>query len=113
MDIALIVVAFAFGFVATRARLPALVGYLAAGFVLYSIGFETNQAIETVSRVGVYLLLFSIGLKLRVSFLARPEVWGTATIGVAVMDPSWQVSCWRLERSAFRWFQVSILGVRR
>ncbi|MEE8376179.1 MAG: cation:proton antiporter family protein [Acidimicrobiia bacterium] len=84
MDIALVVVAFGFGFAASRARLPALVGYLAAGFALAAVGFETTPTIETLSELGVYLLLFGIGLKLKVGFLARPEVWGTATIGVLV-----------------------------
>jgi len=84
MDIALVVVAFGFGFAASRARLPVLVGYLVAGFVLAAVGFETTATIETLSELGVYLLLFGIGLKMKVGFLARPEVWGTATIGVIV-----------------------------
>ncbi|MEE8407157.1 MAG: cation:proton antiporter [Acidimicrobiia bacterium] len=58
-------VAFGFGFAASRARLPALVGYLAAGFALAAVGFETTATIETLSELGVYLLLFGIGLELR------------------------------------------------
>ncbi len=85
MDLVLVVVAFTFGFAASRARLPALVGYLAAGFALHAMGFENTEAIETISELGVYLLLFGIGLKLKIGFLARPEVWGTASIEVAVV----------------------------
>lgn len=85
MDVALILVAFALGLAASMARLPALVGYLVAGFVLFSFGFETTELIETVSDLGVYLLLFGIGLKLRIRFIARPEVWGSATISAGVM----------------------------
>lgn len=84
MDLILLVVAFGLGFAATRIRLPALVGYLAAGFVLHAVGFETTEAIETISGLGVQLLLFGIGLKLRIRTLARPEVWGTTTIHLAV-----------------------------
>jgi len=84
MDLALVVVAFSFGFVASQARLPALVGYLVAGFVLHGVGFESTAAIGTMSELGVYLLLFGIGLKLKIGFLARPEVWGAATLEVAV-----------------------------
>lgn len=85
MDLVLLVVAFVFGFVASRARLPALVGYLAAGFALYAMGFEVTPAIETVSEIGVYLLLFGIGLKLKIHLLARPQVWGTATVGIVAV----------------------------
>lgn len=85
MDLVLVVVAFTFGFAASRARLPALVGYLAAGFALHAMGFENTEAIEIISELGVYLLLFGIGLKLKIGFLARPEVWGTASIEVAVV----------------------------
>lgn len=84
MDLALLVVAFGFGFAATRMRLPALVGYLGAGFVLHAAGFETTEAIETISKLGVLLLLFGIGLKLKLGTLARPEVWGTASFHVVV-----------------------------
>ncbi len=80
----MLLVAFVFGFAATRVHLPALVGYLVAGFVLYAFGFETSETIEVIAELGVYLLLFGIGLKLKVGFLARREVWGTATVEVAV-----------------------------
>lgn len=83
MDLILLVVAFGFGFAATRARLPALVGYLVAGFVLHAGGFESTEVIEAISGLGVQLLLFGIGLKLKIGTLARPEVWGTATIHIA------------------------------
>lgn len=86
MDIVLIVVAFAFGLLAARVHLPPLVGYLVAGFVLHAFGFAPTTAIETLSDVGVYLLLFGIGLKLKVGFLARPAVWGTATIQMIVFS---------------------------
>ena len=84
MDLALLVVAFGFGFAATRMRLPALVGYLGAGFVLHAAGFQTTEAIETVSKLGVLLLLFGVGLKLKLGTLVRPEVWGTASFQVVV-----------------------------
>ena len=80
MDLALIVVAYAFGLIAARVGLPPLVGYLVAGFVLHASGFEPTTGIETLAQIGVYLLLFGIGLKLKIRFLARPAVWGTATI---------------------------------
>ena len=83
MDLALVLVAFAFGFGASTIRLPPLVGYLAAGFVLHAFDYESTEGIETIADAGVLLLLFGIGLKLRLTTLARPVVWGGATLHAA------------------------------
>ena len=85
MDLAPILAAFALGFGAARIGLPPLVGYLAAGFLLHAGGYETNTAIETISDMGVLLLLFGIGLKLRLRTLARPEVWAVAGVHMVAM----------------------------
>lgn len=78
MEVPLLITAFGFGFAARAVGLPPLVGYLVAGFVLHAFGFETTEAIDTIAEIGVLLLLFGIGLKLRLRTLARPEVWATA-----------------------------------
>ena len=83
MDLTLLVVAFAFGFVANLVRLPPMVGYLASGFVLHAFGYESTEAIDVVADTGVLLLLFGIGLKLRLRTLARPVVWAGATAHMA------------------------------
>ena len=75
-----IAVAFAFGFLATQVRLPALVGFLIAGFVLNALGAEGGAFLNEMADLGVTLLLFSIGLKLRIGQLIRPEVLGVATL---------------------------------
>ncbi len=75
MDAILIAIAFLFGFAAQMLRLPPLVGFLAAGFVLQAMGKEGGEALSTISDLGVTLLLFSIGLKLRLKNLMRPEIW--------------------------------------
>jgi predicted Kef-type K+ transport protein len=67
------------GLAARAIGLPPLVGYLAAGFVLHAFGYESTEAIEAISEIGILLLLFGIGLKLELRTLARPQVWGTAT----------------------------------
>ena len=77
MAFEMILVAFGFGFVATRAGLPPLVGYLAAGFVLHEMGHTTSDGLEAIADLGVLLLLFGIGLKLRAVTLAKPVVWAT------------------------------------
>ncbi len=79
-----ILLAFGAGFVAARFGLPPLVGYLAAGFVLHGLGQESTEAVEAIADLGVLLLLFSIGLKLRPSTLARPEVFAVAISHLAL-----------------------------
>lgn len=81
MDLVVVVAAVAFGFASAQVRLPPFVGYLAAGFALHALGFESTPVIEEIADVGLLLLLFGIGLKLRLRSLAQPTVWGTALAG--------------------------------
>ncbi|MDH5602217.1 MAG: cation:proton antiporter [Gammaproteobacteria bacterium] len=66
--------AFALGLAVRLIGLPPLVGYLAAGFLLSYFGHETNPVLKEVSHAGVLLLLFSVGLKLRLQSLISIEV---------------------------------------
>jgi predicted Kef-type K+ transport protein len=72
-----IVGAFALGLAARRAGLPPLVGFLCAGFLLSACGVESTPLLEELAHAGVLLLLFAVGLKLRIQNLLRAEVWGT------------------------------------
>ncbi|MBD1575871.1 MULTISPECIES: cation:proton antiporter family protein [Vibrio] len=80
MDIVLIVTAFVAGFIALRVNLPPLVGFLIAGFVLQYYGIQTSSTLDTLSNLGVTLLLFTIGLKLDVKVLLNKEVWASASV---------------------------------
>lgn len=80
MDFVLLAVAFVCGLLSQQFRLPPLVGFLVAGFVLQLMGKEGGETIAAVSDLGVTLLLFSIGLKLRVRNLLRPEIWAGTTL---------------------------------
>ena len=84
MDPISIAIAFALGFAVKQIGLPPLVGYLAAGFALHAYGVRAGGAIEALSEFGITLLLFTIGLKLRLGTLVRPEVWAVATAHMAV-----------------------------
>ena len=76
MDPLWVVAAFIFGVTASRIGLPPLVGYLVAGFALNGLGVEGGEMLPKIADIGVTLLLFTIGLKLKLKGLARPEVWG-------------------------------------
>lgn len=73
-----VAVAFVCGFLVKQINLPPLVGYLAAGFGLHALGAESDTSLETLSDLGVTLLLFTIGLKLNISSLFKTEIWGGA-----------------------------------
>lgn len=78
MTVTLVSFAFFFGMLISRIGLPPMVGFLVAGFAYNFAGFETPDSLQTIADLGVTLLLFSIGLKLKVKDLATAEVWGTS-----------------------------------
>lgn len=78
-----LITAAVFGTVAHVVRVPALVGFLAAGFVLGGLGMEASAGLEQLASVGVTLLLFTIGLKFDVRSLLQPEAYGTASLHMA------------------------------
>lgn len=75
-----IALAFLCGFGVKLIGLPPLVGFLIAGFILNAAGAEGGEFLRATADLGVTLLLFSIGLKLKLRSLASPEVWGVAII---------------------------------
>jgi predicted Kef-type K+ transport protein len=68
------------GLLAVAARLPPLVGYLAAGFALGALGAPAPEGLESVAELGVVLLLFAIGLKFDARTLLRREIWLTTSV---------------------------------
>ncbi len=74
--------AFTLGLLVKGVGLPPLVGYLAAGFVLSGLsGFtplvvENTDALSHIAHLGVLLLLFTVGLKLKLRSVVSPEVIG-------------------------------------
>lgn len=85
MDAILLAVAFAFGLLAQQLRLPPLVGFLVSGFVLQAFGQKGGEALPVIADLGVTLMLFSIGVKLRLRSLARPEIWAGTTLHTAMV----------------------------
>jgi glutathione-regulated potassium-efflux system ancillary protein KefC len=65
--------------------MPALIGYLAAGFVLHELRRQqAARCWRVLAEMGITLLLFSIGLKLQVRSLLLPRIWGTTVVHMAV-----------------------------
>lgn len=83
-DPLMLAAAFIFGFAFYKIGLPPLVGFLAAGFTLGAMGAENTPLLSELADLGVTLLLFTIGLKLRVSSLLKPEIWGVATLHMLI-----------------------------
>lgn len=80
MDALLLAIAFVFGLVAQQFKLPPLVGFLLSGFVLQAMGKTGGPMLEGMANVGVTLMLFSIGVKLRLRTLVQPEIWAGTSI---------------------------------
>ena len=84
MDAVVISLIFGLGYAAYRFGLPPLVGFLLAGFGLHSLGYTNTPLLSSVADTGVTLLLFTIGLKLKIKNLFKPEVWAGASIHLAL-----------------------------
>ncbi|MDH5184309.1 MAG: cation:proton antiporter [Gammaproteobacteria bacterium] len=72
--------AFFLGLLVRLGGLPPLVGYLIAGFILSTQGYDSNPILEHVAHAGVLVLLFSVGLKLKFKSLFHMEVLGGSII---------------------------------
>ncbi len=86
LDPLIILLALGCGLASRAAGLPALIGYLAAGFVLHELDIAGGALLEGLSDLGVMLLLFTIGLKLQPEKLLRTQVWGTTLLHMAAMQ---------------------------
>lgn len=74
-DVSWISLAFVLGFLARLINLPPLVGFLATGFLLNYLGVTGGETLQKLADLGITLLLFTIGLKLNLKMLIRPQVW--------------------------------------
>ncbi|MDV7340057.1 cation:proton antiporter family protein [Terasakiella sp. A23] len=83
-DPAWIAIAFAFGLLCRQIKLPPMVGFLIAGFILHVMGAEGDDFLRKIADLGVTLLLFTIGLKLRIANLLKPEIWASTTIHMGI-----------------------------
>ncbi|MEM0516000.1 cation:proton antiporter family protein [Pseudoalteromonas sp. YIC-827] len=84
MELIFFAVAFVCGFAAYQVKLPPMVGFLIAGFVLHFAGYKNTELLNSIASLGITLLLFSIGLKLKVSSLMKVQVWAPATAHIVL-----------------------------
>jgi predicted Kef-type K+ transport protein len=79
----IILTALLCGMASRAVGFPALIGYLAAGFVLYEFDMSSGPLLGVLADLGITLLLFTIGLKLEPTKLLETKVWGTTIIQMA------------------------------
>jgi len=79
-DVTSLALAFALGLLSRSLGLPPLVGFLAAGFVLNIAGVAEHELVRQLADLGITLLLFTVGLKINLKTLARPQVWAVTGI---------------------------------
>ena len=84
-DVAWITLAFALGFGSRQIGLPPLVGFLATGFVLNYLGIASGEVLQKLADLGITLLLFTVGLKLDLKTLLRPQVWAVTSLHVGLV----------------------------
>jgi predicted Kef-type K+ transport protein len=89
-EVIIISFAFFFGLAVRQLGLPPLVGFLAAGFAINifgpSLGLPgyTSETLDHVAHLGVLMLLFTVGLKLKLEQIAQPQVIGGALLHFAL-----------------------------
>ncbi len=84
-DVTWLALAFLLGFLSSAVRLPPMVGFLVAGFVLNTFGVASGEMLAKLADLGITLLLFTVGLKLDLKSLMRPQIWGTTLIHMSII----------------------------
>ncbi len=109
MDPVFLAIAFGLGFAARQFCLPPLVGFLAAGFALKGFGFESGPLMVQFAELGVTLLLFSIGLKLKIETLLQRETWAGASLHMVVTIVVFGLVIFALAAAGVRLFTGGVL----
>ncbi len=84
MDFIWILFAFLCGLGVRLISLPPMLGYLLAGFLLNFMHMQPDEHLDTLSDLGITLMLFTIGLKLNIKDLIKPEVWASTLLHMPI-----------------------------
>lgn len=60
-------------------------GFLATGFVLNYLGIASGEMLQKLADLGITLLLFTVGLKLDLKTLLRPQVWAVTSLHIGLI----------------------------
>lgn len=107
--------AFFFGLAVRRMGLPPMVGFLAAGFAVNALGHriglpdEAHDILKHVAHLGVLLLMFAVGLKLRLGQVAQPQVLGGALLHFALSAAVFAMGLALL--AGLAWPEAALLGM--
>ncbi len=104
MDPIWLTIAFVFGFAVRSIGLPPMVGYLLAGFLLNAIGAEAGDFVHVAADLGVTLMLFTIGLKLRIKDLLKPEIWAGGLSHMTAVVVVYGLILWGLSFTGIHFF---------
>ncbi|MCK9394295.1 MAG: cation:proton antiporter [Methylobacter sp.] len=85
MELLWVGTAYLSGLITSRLYLPPLVGYLMAGYILNVVGVEANETLKHLADLGIELLLFTVGLKLKPSLLLRREVLSVGSLHLLIV----------------------------
>ena len=83
----LLVLAFCSGLLFRKLGQPPLLGYLIAGFVANAMGLGDVESLAPIADIGVTMLLFTIGLKLRTAELIKPYIIAPALLHMLLVVP--------------------------
>jgi len=89
-EVFILTFAFIAGIAVKQIGLPPLVGFLGAGFALNAAGetlglpVTTAEILHHIAHLGVLLLLFTVGLKLKLGQLVQPHVIGSGLAHFAI-----------------------------
>jgi len=83
-DVSWISLAFFLGYLAKLINLPPLVGFLATGFLLNYLGIASGETLQKLADLGITILLFTVGLKLNLKVLIRPQVWSVTVLHITL-----------------------------
>lgn len=84
-DVVGLALAFTLGLLSRSIGLPPLVGFLSAGFILNIAGVANQELVQKLADLGITLLLFTVGLKINLKTLARPQVWAVTGVHTSVI----------------------------
>ncbi|MFV2055733.1 MAG: cation:proton antiporter, partial [Thiohalomonadales bacterium] len=84
-DVVWISAAFVMGFLVKLIGLPPLVGFLVTGFILNYFNITSGEVLEKLADLGITLLLFTVGLKLKLNVLIKPQVWAVTMLHTSII----------------------------